>query len=70
MGTFLFALQWTVCCAGSAFTLILCLFTGTAAGTWTFSHPHDTNGGNNHCKDNEQHYDGRQVHAMTALAMR
>lgn len=60
----------TIHCAAGAFVATCWLFAVAFTGAFTFAHPHDAEGDNDHGQDDQQHYDGRQVHAMMALAMR
>ena len=68
MGTFLFASQRTIRRAGSTFVCFL--FCAFVTGAFAFAYPQGADGDHDEGQDNQKHYDGRQVHAMTALAMR
>ena len=62
--------EWAFGCARGAFPSITRLFAVIATRTLALARTHGAYGKDDHGKDDQQHYDGGEVHEMMALAMR
>ena len=63
-------LERTIHRAARTIVVLPAFFVFPITGTTALAAAQVTDGDDEHGKDNEQYYDGGQIHAMTALAMR
>ena len=66
----LLAFERAICRAGGTAVAVFRRLSAFVAGAGAFAAPQGFDGHHDEGQDDQQHYDGRQVHTMTALAMR